>query len=80
MSLFSAVLLWKYHKLSVMKQALSRYYGNATGCTDHVTKENLICHSILSLIRLIDGATFKEPPLDTYKLGIQSNKCTLTTR
>jgi hypothetical protein len=29
-----------------MQQALSRYYGNATGCTDHVTKENLICHNI----------------------------------
>jgi hypothetical protein len=47
-SLFSAVLLWKCHKLTVMQQALSRYYGNATGCTDHVTKENLICHNMLS--------------------------------
>jgi hypothetical protein len=28
-----------------MQQALSRYYGNATGCTDHVTKENLTCHN-----------------------------------
>jgi len=41
----TVTLLWKWHKLVVMQQALSRYYGNATGCTDHVTKENLICHN-----------------------------------
>jgi hypothetical protein len=23
-----------------------RYYGNATGCIGHVTKENPICHNI----------------------------------
>jgi hypothetical protein len=27
-----------------MQQALLRYYGNATRCIDHVTKENLMCH------------------------------------
>jgi len=43
----TVTLLWKCHKLVVMQQALSRYYGNATGCTDHVTKENLICHNII---------------------------------
>jgi hypothetical protein len=26
---------------------LLRYYGNATGCIDHVTKETLICHNNL---------------------------------
>jgi hypothetical protein len=25
---------------------LLRYYGNATGCIGHVTKENPICHNI----------------------------------
>jgi hypothetical protein len=26
---------------------LLRYYGNATGCIGHVTKENPICHNII---------------------------------
>jgi hypothetical protein len=39
-------LPWKRPKLTVMQQALSRYYGNAIWCIDHVTKENLICHNI----------------------------------
>jgi hypothetical protein len=38
---------WKRPKLTVMQQAPSRYYGNATRCTDHVTTENLICHIII---------------------------------
>jgi hypothetical protein len=42
----TVTLLWKYYKLVVMQQALLRYYWNATGCIDHVTKENLICHNI----------------------------------
>jgi hypothetical protein len=29
-----------------MQQELLCYYGNATGCIDHVTKENLICHNM----------------------------------
>jgi hypothetical protein len=33
-------------QLIVMQQALLRYYGNATWCIDHVTKENLICRNI----------------------------------
>jgi hypothetical protein len=33
-----------------MQQALARYHGNAIWCIDHVTKENLICHSIIILI------------------------------
>jgi hypothetical protein len=27
---------------------LLRYYGNATGCIGHVTKENPICHNIIN--------------------------------
>jgi hypothetical protein len=27
---------------------LLRYYGNATGCIGHVTKENPICHTIIT--------------------------------
>jgi AMMECR1 domain-containing protein len=27
---------------------LLRYYGNATGCIGHVTKENPICHNIFN--------------------------------
>jgi hypothetical protein len=38
-SVYIVVLLWKCHKLIVMQQALLRYYGNATGCKGHVTKE-----------------------------------------
>jgi hypothetical protein len=26
---------------------LLRYYGNATGCIGHVTKENPICHNTI---------------------------------
>jgi hypothetical protein len=33
---------------------LLRYYGNATGCIGHVTKENPICHNIYTNI---DNAT-----------------------
>jgi hypothetical protein len=32
-------------QLTVMQQALLRYYGNAIWCIDHVTKENLTCHN-----------------------------------
>jgi hypothetical protein len=28
---------------------LLRYYGNATGCIGHVTKENPICHNIYNI-------------------------------
>jgi hypothetical protein len=42
-----------------MQQALSRYYGNATGCTDHVTKENLICHIMFGFDRY-------DPKTDTW--------------
>jgi hypothetical protein len=42
----TVTLQWKRPKLTVMQQAPSRYYGNATRCTDHVTTENLICHII----------------------------------
>jgi hypothetical protein len=45
----TVTLLWKCYKLVVMQQALLRYYRNATGCIDHVTKENLICYIILKL-------------------------------
>jgi hypothetical protein len=30
-----------------MQQQLSRYYGNATGCIGHVTKENPICNNMI---------------------------------
>jgi hypothetical protein len=43
----AVTLLWKRPKLIAMQQALSRYYGNAIWCTDHVTKENLTCHNIM---------------------------------
>jgi hypothetical protein len=43
----TVTLLWKCHKPTVMQQQLSRYYGNATGCIGHVTKENPICNNIL---------------------------------
>jgi hypothetical protein len=35
----TVTLLWKCNKLIVMQQELLRYYGNATGCIGHVTKE-----------------------------------------
>jgi hypothetical protein len=35
----TVTLLWKCYKLIVMQQALLRYYGNATGCIGHATKE-----------------------------------------
>jgi hypothetical protein len=35
----TVTLLWKCHKLTVMQQQLLRYYGNATGCIGHATKE-----------------------------------------
>jgi hypothetical protein len=31
---------------------LLRYYGNATGCIGHVTKENPICHNMYVHLRL----------------------------
>jgi hypothetical protein len=48
-SIYSVVLLWKCHKLTVMQQALLRYYGNATNsllCNMHcyVTMEMLQNH------------------------------------
>jgi hypothetical protein len=48
----TVTLLWKLPKLTVMQQAPSRYYGNATRCTDHVTTENLICHNIKTVSHL----------------------------
>jgi hypothetical protein len=39
--------------LNVTQQESLRYYGNATGCIDHVTTENLICHNMLSLQKTI---------------------------
>jgi hypothetical protein len=41
-------LLWKCNILIVTQQELLRYYGNAIWCIDHVTKENLICHNIIT--------------------------------
>jgi hypothetical protein len=37
----TVMLPWKCHKLTVMQQQqqLLRYYGNATGCLGHATKE-----------------------------------------
>jgi hypothetical protein len=35
----TVTLLWKCYKLIVMQQAVLRYYGNATGCIGHATKE-----------------------------------------
>jgi hypothetical protein len=35
----TVTLLWKRYKLIVMQQALLRYYGNATECIGHATKE-----------------------------------------
>jgi hypothetical protein len=35
----TVTLPWKCHKLTVMQQQLLRYYGNATGCIGHATKE-----------------------------------------
>jgi hypothetical protein len=45
-SVYIVVLIWKCHKLTVMQQALLRYYGNATNsllCNRHcyVTMEML---------------------------------------
>jgi len=37
-SIYIVVLLWKCHKLTVMQQALLRYYGNAL--------KDLTCHNI----------------------------------
>jgi hypothetical protein len=45
----TVTLPWKCHKLTVMQQQLLRYYGNATGCIGHVTKETqhvTICYEI----------------------------------
>jgi hypothetical protein len=46
----TVTLLWKCYKLVVMQQTLLRYYRNATGCIDHVTKENLICHNMIIFV------------------------------
>jgi hypothetical protein len=35
-----------------MQQKLSCYYGNATGCIGHVTKENPICNNIVFFFRI----------------------------
>jgi hypothetical protein len=35
---------------------LLRYYGNATGCIGHVTKENPICHIAPSLTLLVPSS------------------------
>jgi hypothetical protein len=58
----TVTLPWKRPKLTVMQQALSRYYENATRCTDHVTTGNLICHSIV-----LHGGIYVDLVIDRYE-------------
>jgi hypothetical protein len=44
----------------VIQQALLRYYGNAIWCIDHVTKVNLICHSILVISHVLKSSRCTE--------------------
>jgi hypothetical protein len=58
-------LLWKRPKLTVMQQALLRYYGNAIWCIDHVTKENLICHNTIEGSELLSYLTLNYPEVSS---------------
>jgi hypothetical protein len=74
----TAMLLWKWHKLVAMQQALSRYYGNAIWCIDHVTKENLICHSMYEKIAVCAYVEYQ--PTSTIHDPWHQQVCICNTR
>jgi hypothetical protein len=63
MSFVSCCVTMETQHMNCCATVLIRYYGNATGCIGHVTKENPICHNIIKMImnnNYIDTNTIHE--------------------